>query len=110
MTDKYIENGNVAVIYSGSYGAGWSTWNTEKKFHQKMIFDTEIVKILLDDSIKNKVELILEHVELKYKNACLLASDELAIEWIPIGTLFRINEYDGAESVEIFDKKTYLKA
>jgi hypothetical protein len=29
---------------------------------------------------------------------------------VQVGTLFRINEYDGAESIEIFDKNTWYSA
>jgi hypothetical protein len=30
-------------------------------------------------------------------------ADDLSIQWLPVGTAFRIHEYDGSESVEIRD-------
>jgi hypothetical protein len=30
-------------------------------------------------------------------------ADDLVIEWLPVGTAFRVHEYDGSESIEIRD-------
>jgi hypothetical protein len=32
------------------------------------------------------------------------------VEFIPEGTMFRINEYDGDESIEIYSPNNYMKA
>jgi hypothetical protein len=34
----------------------------------------------------------------------------LTIEWIPEGVQFRVNEYDGAETIEIRDEVNWLQA
>jgi hypothetical protein len=38
------------------------------------------------------------------------AADDLTIQWLPVGTAFRIHEYDGAESVEIRDDMNWTIA
>jgi hypothetical protein len=35
---------------------------------------------------------------------------ELAVAWIPQGTLFRISEYDGAESIETQEDTKWIMA
>ena len=56
---KLNENGNVAVLYSPGFGAGWYTWNTGSP---ELIFDPTIVKFVE----KEKWEELKVYVELKY--------------------------------------------
>jgi hypothetical protein len=35
---------------------------------------------------------------------------DLEIQWIPVGTEFRISEYDGAESIELKDEAGWFTA
>ena len=45
MSKKYIRDGQVAVIYSPGYGAGWSTWNE----HEELLStDARIVERVLE--------------------------------------------------------------
>ena len=37
-------------------------------------------------------------------------ADDLRIEWMPIGTEFKIDEYDGAESILYKENDWWLKA
>lgn len=34
--------------------------------------------------------------------------DDLEIEWLPVGTRFKINEYDGKESLETLDDLCFV--
>jgi hypothetical protein len=36
--------------------------------------------------------------------------DDLAVEWIPEGADFIINEYDGAETIVLKDQMKWIKA
>jgi hypothetical protein len=36
--------------------------------------------------------------------------DSLEIAWLPEGTLFRINEYDGSESIEVKEEMDWMIA
>lgn len=101
---KVIRDGNVAVIYSPGYGAGWSTWSVP----EEGIFHPALVEAIERNASEDEI------VELSKK----LFGDEnyyggagnLCIEWIPVGTAFRIDEYDGAESIEYIDRISYYIA
>ena len=97
--NKLIKNDMVAVIISPGYGAGWSTWNWE--FKDFLLFDSGLADLILNNATKDK---LLSYATLKWPDASLLGIDKLTVEWIPQGTAFRINEYDGNESIEIRDE------
>ena len=95
---KTIRNGMVAVLYSSGYGAGWSTWNLEIP---EMLFDSGLVDLVESKADNEKLE---AYCTLKWPEAYLGGLEGIGIEWLPVGTAFRIHEYDGSESVEIRDK------
>jgi hypothetical protein len=92
--NKLSDNGRVAVLYSPGFGAGWSTWNQEVP---EIIFDPAIVKFVEKDQWA-KLE---TYVTLKCPGLYMGGMKDLKIEWVPEGSLFRINEYDGSESIEL---------
>ena len=98
--NKLVKNGMVAVIISPGYGAGWLTWNGTHDYTD-MLFDPGLADLILNNATKDK---LLSYATLKWPDASLLGIDKLTVEWIPQGTAFRINEYDGNESIEIRDK------
>ena len=101
--NRVIRNGLVAVLYSPGHGAGWSSWNPEHA--EQMVFDPWIVDILIsnDYTNKEKTDRILAHCAVKYPGATILGLESLNVKWVPVGMAFRINEYDGSESVEYQD-------
>jgi hypothetical protein len=101
--EKVIKDGRVAVIYSPDYGAGWYTWNTE---HQDMLFDPTVV-MFVESGDLDKVE---AYATLKWPEAYIGGIRDLKVEWIPEGTAFKINEYDGNESIEIRDGNQWIVA
>ena len=99
--NKVIRDEKVAVIVSPDHGAGWSTWTLGGRDIQDfMLFDPILV-----DMVERGVsaETIEEYVTFMHPDTYCGAADNLTIEWLPVGTAFRIREYDGAESVEIRD-------
>jgi hypothetical protein len=92
---KVIKNSKVAVIYSPGYGAGWSTWN--EAYKDFLMFDSGLVD-LIETKQLNRIE---DYINSVLPDHRIYISDnlELAIAWIPVGTQFRIKEYDGSESV-----------
>ena len=100
---KVIRNGQVAVVYSPGYGAGWSTWNTDLP---DMVFDPGLVDLVLEG---NK-EKILAYVVLRWPDAYTGGVDDFEVEWIPEGADFIINEYDGAETVVLKDRMKWIRA
>jgi hypothetical protein len=101
--EKVIKDGKVAVIYSPDYGAGWYTWNQE---YPEMLFDPTVV-MFVEDGDLDKVE---AYATLKWPEAYIGGLRDLKVEWIPEGTAFKINEYDGNESIEIRDGNQWIVA
>lgn len=102
--EKVIRDGKVAVLYSPGFGAGWSSWNPE---YPAMLFDTEIVLALEDGRALAYIEKIAQK---NYPGAYLGGMEDLDIAWIPEGSQFEIEEYDGSESIHIIGTREYYTA
>ena len=101
--NKVERDGKIAVIYSPGFGAGWYTWNQE---HPEMIFDPAVV-----DFVENKKEEeLLAYAMLKWPDAYLGGIEDLRIQWVDKGALFRINEYDGSETIEFKENDSWMIA
>lgn len=122
--NKVIENGQVAVLYSPGYGAGWYTWN-ESRFEEqdealKLVFDPILVDLVkqkeanrlfgdldllnsINQQIENRANEILP-------DGYFGGVEDLTIMWVPIGTEFRIEEYDGSESIFLKENEYWLTA
>jgi hypothetical protein len=99
---KVVRDGKVAVLYSPGYGAGWSTWGAP----QELVFDPEIVALVEADKHDEVPALLSARGYDFYAGG----AEDLSIKWLPEGTAFRINEYDGNESVEVIGEIDYLTA
>ena len=96
--DKVVRDGKVAVLYSPGYGAGWYSWHGE----EKLLYDPVIVGMV--ESRKHYTE-IVEYCEERFGDQHYFSgAEDLTIEWIDIGREFRIDEYDGSESIELKDE------
>jgi hypothetical protein len=93
--DKVIRDDKVAVIYSPGFGAGWSSWNT---VYPNIIFDPRVVAWI--ENGKNVAEKpdLEAYLEETYPEG-YFSLHKTEIAWIPVGTMFRIHEYDGSESI-----------
>lgn len=97
--NKLIRNGQVAILVSPGFGAGWSTWAGDE--HREFaLFDHRLVECLESGGdVGALVTEILGENEYFYTGG----ARDLVIEWLPVGTPFKINEYDGFESLEVRD-------
>lgn len=95
MTEKLIRDGKVAVIYSPGFGAGWSTW-AEPQNKQSMVFDPVIAQMIIDKTDSDKIHAVAAE---RYPNEYLGGLDDCEVVWLPVGTVFEIDEYDGSESI-----------
>lgn len=94
MSEKYIVDGKVAVLYSPRFGVGWSTWaHGDRQRIEKMIFDPDLVKLVLSGASGREVG---EYTAITYDSP---VHGPLAVEWVPVGERFVITEYDGFETV-----------
>ena len=90
--EKVIRDGMVAVVYSPDYGAGWYSWNKE---YPEIVFDPTIVKYVLEVELDK----LKAYMELKYPDVYIGTLADLAVAWLEEGCEFRIDEYDGNESI-----------
>jgi len=107
--NKVIRDGKVAVLVSPGFGAGWSTWayNGEEDNRDFMLFDPTLVTMV---ERGDSVEAIESYVTAIHPDTYCGGAGDLKVQWLPVGTAFRIHEYDGAESVEIRDDIDWIIA
>ena len=101
--NKLIRNGRVAVLYSPDHGAGWFSWNTR---YPEILFDPALVELVEQE----KWDELQAFVTLKYPDIYAGGLRDLQIEWIPEGTQFIVNEYDGNESIQTRDSTDWHTA
>lgn len=101
--NKVVRDGQVAVLYSPTHGGGWYSWNTK---YPVILFDPAIVEFLE----KQQLEELKVYVTLKYPDVYTGGLDGLVIGWLPVGTEFIIEEYDGAESIRVKDTVKWITA
>ena len=104
--EKPIRNNMVAVLVSPGYGSGWYAWNTN---HPECVFDPEIVKIVLGEESGSISDIAGSKWDQGNDYFYSGGADQLVVNWLPIGTEFRIEEYDGSESLTTL-KDLYLIA
>lgn len=101
------------VLVSSGFGAGWSTWG-----EHEYAYDCRIIEYWLNHKNKSgwlKAMDVFSETEAKHKMRAFMVAlgyseniyfgglADCDLEWVPVGINFRINEYDGAESLEIED-------
>lgn len=102
MEKYYNEKGQVGVIVSPNFGAGWSTWNSNS---ETLMFDKKLVEAVLkgnDSEIKRIAETLC--------SGGYFSTKTLEVEFLEPGTKFHIKEYDGYESIVIYDPEDYFVA
>lgn len=83
----------MKVLISPGYGAGWSTWN-----YIDLAFDPDIISAF--EAGLNKEDMCNFIINLGYEKPYMGGYTQCKIVDIPKGTRFRIEEYDGYESIE----------
>ena len=99
---KLIRDNKVAVLVSPGYGAGWYSWHDI----EELIFDPSVVEWVE----RQELDKIQAYMELKYPDAYCGGLEELEVNWVPVGERFRIEEYDGAESLVLESEQRWMTA
>ena len=99
--EKVIRDGQVAVLISSGWGAGWSTWHHGSN-KEILIFHPKLVELVESNqhnvyTISAVLNEILDKEEAE--GIYLGRVEDLTIQWLPEGIKFRIEEYDGSEYV-----------
>jgi hypothetical protein len=104
--NKVIRDGMVAVIYSPGYGAGWYSWNTN---YPDIMFDPRVIAWIENGKNEDEFSELESYLEMTYPDG-YFSTHRLMIEWMPVGTQFRIEEYDGSESIVYADREKWITA
>ncbi len=109
---EIIRDGKVAILYSPGFGAGWFTWH---QVHE-LLRDPEVVHLVecrskvADEERSYFTDKIVKYCETTYgSNYYYGGADDLEIEWIELGDKFRINEYEGSESIEYLTQVLWME-
>jgi len=106
IQDKVVRDGKVAVLVSPGFGAGWYTWNQS---HPELLFLPRVVEMVLNGTSYHEIEAYVQSIygedELYVGGAV-----DLKVVWVPQGSQFRIEEYDGSESLKLKDDEDWLIA
>lgn len=99
---KVIRDGKVAVLYSPGFGAGWYSWNEDKR----LLFHPKLVE-MVEEGRRNEIttEWMIKEIGIDIYTG---GANQLKIEWLPEGTAFQIDEYDGAESIITLSELTLI--
>eukprot|EP01029_Cantina_marsupialis_P014234 TRINITY_DN31491_c0_g2_i1.p1 TRINITY_DN31491_c0_g2~~TRINITY_DN31491_c0_g2_i1.p1 ORF type:complete len:167 (+),score=20.07 TRINITY_DN31491_c0_g2_i1:77-577(+) len=100
--DRCSWRGYRLVLISPNYGCGWSLSR----------YDSRLVKAVLEESLQTEEDARnfgTAVLNMNMNRRGYLCRNMLALEVIlvPIGVRFRVEEYDGSESVEILDLDSY---
>ena len=100
--NRLTRDGQVAVLYSPDFGAGWYSWHNI----EELVFDPSVVEWVES----GELDRIETYVTLKHPDAYIGGLENLKVKWIPTGTRFRIDEYDGNESVVVEGEDEWFTA
>lgn len=88
----------IGIIYSPGFGVGWSTWgDPEQALDQELAHAIENLPYEEWEKIAEK----------NWPGAYQGGLGDCQVEWVEKGTAFSVNEYDGSESIEFADRKSW---
>ena len=127
MVDKVVRDGKVAVLISPGFGSGWTTWNSDHRDVEQMLFDPDIVNAVLEFMAKEDTDWRVKYgsrrsLVMKIKKIALAKYGhehddygyyenglrDVEVVWVEKGQKFIINEYDGAESIRFCDEIKWI--
>ena len=100
--------GQMKVLVSRGYGAGWSTWNDPR-----MAFDERLIRAFeCGITQEDMQELCVEcgYMDVNGDPPQMGGFKQLEVVDIPSGELFQIMEYDGSEYIEYFEDSDWYLA
>ena len=107
---KVERDGEIAVLYSPGYGAGWYSWNTR---FPDCLFSPEIVQFLealkaLNLPPREKEQARIDGIapiakKLFGEEFYSGGAKNLRIQWVPKGCYFSVVEREGSEQIETME-------
>ena len=96
----------IAVLYSPGFGVGFSSFDRANS-NILCTYSAIIYHAILSPNVANLTALL---VQLGIPAHVVNATSEFALAFVPPGGLFRINDYNGSEHVEIFNVSSWLRS
>ena len=100
--EKVIKDGKVGVLVSPGFGAGFSTWGAPIE----AIFNPTLIELVQ----QQKVQEAIDFVEKTWEDVYSGGVQDLVVVWVPEGSEFIIEEYDGSESLMLKTDYNWIKA
>jgi len=110
--EKVIKNGKVAVLISPGFGGGWYSWHKTEEllYHPKLVEMVENSQHKeITESLIAELLGIIDEDDMPY-GISDMAIEDLTVRWLPVGTEFVIEEYDGHESITLKENHSWLTA
>ena len=113
VTELYEKDGKIGILVSPGYGAGWSTWNKPElaydkrviEFYLKKVQDEEFMTSLSSFADSKKHDAAVEESgeffkSIGYENCPYMGGfGTVVLKFVPYGTPWKIDVYDGYESL-----------
>jgi hypothetical protein len=94
----YTPQGEVALLISSGYGAGWSTW-ADPGEAEGLLFDARLVEKVLAGEHLSDPKGFRKFVRSLGYQSHLGGAKGLYVVFLPKGTKFFVKEYDGFETL-----------
>jgi hypothetical protein len=104
LVKVYNHKGEVAVLISQGFGAGWYSWNQE---YLQSLYSPAYVLWVLGGKPKDEIPSTRAVFGREFYGG---GAESLYVEWLSPGTKFRIDEADGAEHLVRLSNEQYLEA
>jgi hypothetical protein len=99
--EKVVRDGRVAVLISPGFGAGWSTMASEEQ-RDILLFDRRFVLAAEQGKDQSEAEAIRREI-FGCEDVYCGGWRDIEIHWLPEGTRFAVEEYDGSESLRTIE-------
>lgn len=100
--EKLNKDGNVAVLVSEGYGAGFLTWGAPTE----AIFNPTLIRLIEQGDTRGAINFAKK----TWKGITTLGIVDLVIQWVPEGSEFIIDSYDGNETLMLKNDINWIKA
>ena len=100
--EKVIRDGKVGVLVSPGFGGGFSTWG----YPTEAIFDPTLIGLIEEQSIQEAIN----YCEKTWPDQYSGGVEDLKVVWVPEGSEFVIEEYDGVESLMLKEEYNWITA
>lgn len=109
----YNDRNEIAVLITGKYGSGWSTQERTRELQNKRLFSPALAKALLTGNSAPGKRVLRKFYAKDYPVADPKSLqyfvdsmwDSLCVEWVPAGSMIKIEDYDGKESLSYVDSE-----